>query len=182
MKTKTLINVIPYEDDTHYKRVTYEQVKKACGKRSCGKCGGNRLAHGPYWYRAEWDAEGRKKRTIYVGKELPAEAEEALLAKRFLSDPTFRTLVHQTQDLHDDLSRRKKENAFLHQRIARLEAELTEARARAPRADLSGTTVKLERASKVYRKLAVKYHPDHNPATAEVMKDMNELWQALKVA
>ena len=87
MKTKTLINVIPYEDDTRYKRVTYEQVKKACGKRSCRTCGGERLAHGPYWYRAEWDADGRKKRTVYVGKELPPEAEDALLAKRFLSDP-----------------------------------------------------------------------------------------------
>jgi hypothetical protein len=181
MKTKTLINVIPYEDDTHYKRITYEQVKKACGKRSCQTCGGERLAHGPYWYRAEWDADGRKKRTIYVGKELPAEAEDALLAKRFLSDPSFRALVHQTQDLHDDLSRRKKENAFLHQKIARLEAELAEARSKAPRTDLSGN-VKLERAAKMYRKLAAKYHPDHNPATAEVMKDLNELWQSLKGA
>jgi septal ring factor EnvC (AmiA/AmiB activator) len=104
-----------------------------------------------------------------------------LLAKRFLSDPSFRTLVHQTQDLQDDLARRKKENAFLHQRIARLEAELAEARAKAPRVDLSGA-VRLERASKVYRKLAAKYHPDHTPATAEVMKDLNELWQALKGA
>ena len=86
MKTKTLINVIPYEDDTHYKRVTYEQVKKSCGKKSCRKCGGERLEHGPYWYRAEWDADGRKKRTIYIGKELPSDAEDALLAKRFLSD------------------------------------------------------------------------------------------------
>ena len=76
---------------------------------------------------------------------------------------------------------RKKENAFLHQRIARLEAELAEARARAPRVDLSSAT-RLERASKVYRKLAAKYHPDHNPATAEVMKDLNALWQALKGA
>lgn len=181
MKIKFLINVIPYEDDTRYKRVTYEQVKKACGKRSCGKCGGERLAHGPYWYRAEWDADDRKKRTVYIGKELPVEAEDALLAKRFLSDPSFRVLVHQTQDLHDDLSRCKKENSFLHQKIARLEAELAEARIRAPRPDLSGT-VKLERASKMYRKLAAKYHPDHNPATAEVMKDLNELWQALKGA
>lgn len=78
-------------------------------------------------------------------------------------------------------ARRKKENAFLHQRIARLEAELAETRARAPRMDLSGA-VRLERASKVYRKLAAKYHPDHNPATTEVMKDLNELWQALKNA
>jgi len=138
MKVKTLINVIPYEDDTRYKRITYEQVKKACGKRSCRTYGGERLMHGPYWYKCEWDADGRKKRTVYVGKELPAEAEEALLAKRFLSDPSFRALVHQAQDLQDDLARRKKENAFLHQRVARLEAELAEARAKVPRMDLSG--------------------------------------------
>lgn len=69
--------------------------------------------------------------------------------------------------------------AFLHQRVARLEAELAEARARAPRVELSGS-FRLERAAKVYRKLAAKYHPDHNPATADVMKDLNELWQALK--
>ena len=55
------------------------------------------------------------------------------------------------------------------------------ARAKAPRVDISSNG-KLERASKVYRKLAAKYHPDHNPATAEVMKDLNELWQALKNA
>ena len=35
---------------------------------------------------------------------------------------------------------------------------------------------------KAYRRKAAKYHPDHNPATAEVMKDLNELWQALKNA
>ena len=67
----------------------------------------------------------------------------------------------------------------MHQQIARLEVGLAEVRARAPKADLSGA-VRLERASKVYRKLAAKYHPDHNPATAETMKDLNELWQALK--
>ena len=155
MKTKMLINVIPYEDDTRYKRVTYEQVKKACGKRSCRTCGGERLAHGPYWYRAEWDADGRKKRTVYVGKELPPEAEDALLAKRFLSDPSFRALAHQTQDLQAELSRRKKENVFLHQKVARLEAELVEARVKAPRVNLSGS-LRLERATKMYRKLAAK--------------------------
>ena len=85
-----------------------------------------------------------------------------MLAKRFLTDPAFRARVSQTQDLQDELSSRKKENAFLHQRIARLEAELAEARARAPRVDLSSAP-RLERASKVYRKLAAKYHPDQQP-------------------
>jgi hypothetical protein len=179
MKTKTLINVIPYEDDTHYKRVTFEQVKKSCGKRSCGVCGGVRLAHGPYWYRAEWDPHGAKKRTVYVGKELPPEAEEALLVKRMLTDPQFRTLVHQSADLADELTRRKKEVNFLHGKVARLEAELADARARAPRRDLAGA-VRLEHATRVYRKLAAKYHPDRSPETAEVMKDLNQLWQAIK--
>ena len=31
----------------------------------------------------------------------------------------------------------------------------------------------------IYRRLARKYHPDPNPATAEVMTDLNELWQAM---
>lgn len=34
-------------------------------------------------------------------------------------------------------------------------------------------------AQKIYRKLAAKYHPDRSPATAEIMKDINELWQAI---
>lgn len=38
----------------------------------------------------------------------------------------------------------------------------------------------LERANKVYRKCAAKYHPDRSPGTAEVMKDFNELWQAVQ--
>lgn len=58
-------------------------------------------------------------------------------------------------------------------------AALPQGRARAPRVDPSGA-VQLQRASKVDRKLAATYHPDHNPATAEVMKDLNELWQALR--
>ncbi len=58
---------------------------------------------------------------------------------------------------------------------------MVETQVEAPRVDLSGA-VSLERASEVSRKLAAKYHPDHNPATAEVVKDLNELWQALKGA
>lgn len=32
-------------------------------------------------------------------------------------------------------------------------------------------------ARTLYRKLAAKYHPDVSPETAEVMRDINELWQ-----
>jgi transcriptional regulator with XRE-family HTH domain len=37
-------------------------------------------------------------------------------------------------------------------------------------------------AEKVYRRLAAKYHPDRNPAAAEFMADLNELWQAVQPA
>jgi hypothetical protein len=79
------------------------------------------------------------------------------------------------------LARYTQENAFLYQRTARLEVELVEARTKVSRMDFSGAA-RMERASKMYRKFAARYHPDHNPATAEVMKDLNVLWQALKGA
>lgn len=181
MRVKTLINVVPFEEGVHYKRITYEEVKKSCGKSGCNTCGGTNLAHGPYWYRAEWDERGKKKRTKYIGKELPPEAEEALTIKRFLTDSSFRGLIHKTEELLENLEHRKKENAHLNQKVARLEADLAQARARVsqwPPSALSSPN--LERATKIYRKLAAKYHPDRNPATAEVMRDLNELWQALK--
>lgn len=40
----------------------------------------------------------------------------------------------------------------------------------------------LEIASKIYRKLVSKYHPDRSPESAEVMTDINELWNAIKAA
>lgn len=181
MKVRTLINVVPFEEGARYKRVTYEQVKKSCGKSGCGTCGGIRLAHGPYWQLVEWDEAGKKKRTRYVGKALPPEAQEALTIKRFLSDANFRRLIHATDDLLQDLERQRREISHLNQKVARLEADLADARARADRGPaFVSRAPNLEKASRVYRKLAAKYHPDHNPATAEVMKDLNELWQALK--
>jgi len=40
----------------------------------------------------------------------------------------------------------------------------------------------LDAASKIYRKLVSKYHPDRSPESAEVMTDINELWNAIKAA
>ena len=182
MKARTLINVVPFEEGIRYKRITYEQVKKSCGKSGCTTCGGTRLAHGPYWQLAEWDEAGKKKRTRYIGKELPPEAEEALTIKRFLTDPDFRRLIHATDDLLADRDRRRREIAHLNQRIARLEADLADARARARASQappILSRPANLERATKIFRKLAVKYHPDRNPDGAEFMKELNELWQAL---
>jgi hypothetical protein len=39
----------------------------------------------------------------------------------------------------------------------------------------------MARSSKIYRRLAAKYHPDRSPDTAEFIKDLNELWQAVKI-
>ncbi len=38
------------------------------------------------------------------------------------------------------------------------------------------------RAQAVYRELAKKYHPDLNPANEEFMRDLNQLWQAVRLA
>ena len=38
----------------------------------------------------------------------------------------------------------------------------------------------LNGAVAVYRRLALKYHPDRNPGSSEVMRDLNEFWQAVK--
>jgi hypothetical protein len=182
MKVRTLINVVPFEENIRYKRVTYEQVKKSCGKSGCRTCGGTRLAHGPYWQLVEWDEAGRKKRTRYIGKELSPETEEALVIKRFLTDPDFRRLIHATEELLQDRERRRKEIAYLNQKIARLEADLVSARAKAAQSPpFVFHSPTIENATKIYRKLAAKYHPDRNPAGAELMKDINELWQALKI-
>jgi curved DNA-binding protein CbpA len=34
---------------------------------------------------------------------------------------------------------------------------------------------------RIYRRLAAKYYPDRSPDTAEFIKDLNELWQAVKI-
>jgi hypothetical protein len=133
MSTIILINVIPYKERTRTKRITYEQVKKACGKTSCRVCHGVRPAHGPYWYKVEWDAHAHKQRTLYIGKTLPADAEEALLTTRLLADPTLRYRLSHTQQLSDALARQQRENIALRAQIVRLETALAAVRAHVSR-------------------------------------------------
>jgi hypothetical protein len=38
----------------------------------------------------------------------------------------------------------------------------------------------LPTASIIFKRLAMKYHPDRNSDAIEFMKDLNELWQAVR--
>lgn len=49
---------------------TFRNERVSCGKTACGTCGGNRPAHGPYWY-AYWQTGGRKHPQMhkrYIGR------------------------------------------------------------------------------------------------------------------
>jgi Domain of unknown function (DUF4094) len=129
MGLPTRINVVPLAEGIRYRRVTYVQVKKACGKKMCSVCHGSMRAHGPYWQLVEWDKTRRKKRTTYIGKQLPPEAEAALRRQRRSADPEFHRLVHRTEELLQERERQQHQIARLQRRIARLEVELRHARA-----------------------------------------------------
>ncbi len=53
-------------------RVTYSQQFRRCNKPGCPTCELGSPGHGPYWY-AFW-REGGRRRSRYVGKQLPPEA------------------------------------------------------------------------------------------------------------
>lgn len=50
-------------------KVTYRQQGVKCGKIGCTRC-----PHGPYWY-AYW-REGGRLRSRYIGKTVPADADQ----------------------------------------------------------------------------------------------------------
>lgn len=50
-------------------RFSFVLEKIACGKGTCGTCGGTKLAHGPYWYGYFTRPNGRAGK-VYVGKDL----------------------------------------------------------------------------------------------------------------
>ena len=65
----------------------------------------------------------------------------------------------------------------LRQEIGCLRAELMVARLASEKAAKPG----ISGVEKTYRRLAAKYHPDRNPAAGEFMKDLNQLWQEVKL-
>ncbi len=51
--------------------VTYRLESVRCGKAGCASC-----PHGPYWYA--YYREGKKLRSRYIGRDLPADVKAAL--------------------------------------------------------------------------------------------------------
>ena len=51
--------------------VTYRLETVRCGKAGCTSC-----PHGPYWYA--YFREGKKLRSRYIGRDLPADVKAAL--------------------------------------------------------------------------------------------------------
>jgi hypothetical protein len=196
--TQPFITVVPHSDSTtRSAHVTYRQVLKACGKRSCQTCGGTRRAHGPYWYRTVWDPATKKTCWVYV-KALPPEATEALQNQRFLNDAEFRAAIFQSLD---DLARAQNETRLLHQSIAKLELAVvkhkeTLVKQQRTLATQRRTIARLQAKENVlhwylargkgshdeataraaYHRLAKVLHPDLNPAGLDAMKDLNLLW------
>lgn len=76
--------VVALDDVPGVPEVRYVQKRVRCGRR-CQQC-----PHGPYWY-ASWREDGRA-RTLYIGRELPADVrrivEEARRARDAASPAT----------------------------------------------------------------------------------------------
>lgn len=64
-------------------KITYHQQVSYCGKTRCKKCREG-IGHGPYWY-AYKTVDGHTTRT-YIGKDLPADAEDVREARASLLD------------------------------------------------------------------------------------------------
>jgi hypothetical protein len=61
--------------------LTYRQEQVRCGKAGCRSC-----PHGPYWY-AYWKEDGRTRKR-YIGRTLPGEPLEPVVADRAPTRPT----------------------------------------------------------------------------------------------
>ncbi len=57
------------EDDPLEQGVSYRQEFVRCGRANCKSC-----PHGPYWYA--YYREGKRLRSRYIGRDLPAEVRD----------------------------------------------------------------------------------------------------------
>jgi transcriptional regulator with XRE-family HTH domain len=85
------------------------------------------------------------------------------------------THAEQVKTLKWEITRLQLQNLALENRLKQKRQRQRQPRPRA--AAGGGPAVKAEQ---VYKRLARRYHPDRNPAFAEVMTDINELWQATR--
>ena len=68
-----------HADDAPEPGVTYRSETVRCGKPNCRSC-----PHGPYWYA--YFREGKKLRSRYIGRELPAEVVATISTDMSRSD------------------------------------------------------------------------------------------------
>lgn len=69
----TEVPTVEVDDLPGMPTVRYRQKAVRCNKDGCSAC-----PHGPYWY-AHWQQDGRK-RSQYIGAELPAQVRRKLEA------------------------------------------------------------------------------------------------------
>lgn len=60
------------------------------------------------------------------------------------------------------------------------EAALNEIRRRVSGYELNGEPLNMERVKRVYRTLAMEFHPDRNGGNGEAMKGINAFYEAIK--
>ena len=60
------------------------------------------------------------------------------------------------------------------------EAALDEIRRRVSGYELNGEPLSMERVKRVYRTLAMEFHPDRNGGNGEAMKGINAFYEAIK--
>lgn len=187
--------------ETPRPRLTYQQYMKSCGKKSCKLCRGVEQAHGPYWRRIAWDADRRKTLVTQLGTDLPEDILQVWIHQESAWDPDFRrrslqaeqavfrvdSLLRQLQSertraarAEDGIDRLRAFIISLQVQIRDLEDQLDLYQSGVIRHERPTALVELTR---IYRRIAGKYHPDRNRQKVdpqEVMKDINELFQALK--
>jgi hypothetical protein len=152
--------------------VTFVESYRNCGRKFCKRCKnkGNK-PHGPYW-NMNYRDEKAKIRTLYVGRKLPDIAFKH--GKLLFSDVV--RFFRESETHKESLARSHAETVRLKKELERLFEELRTAR-RSSRSRPTG------RAEKIYKQLAMKYHPDRNPEKSfhaeEIMKDLNQLYRQL---
>lgn len=180
--------------------ITYQEIGKSCGRKSCRVCSGNQPLHGPYWRQLIWDTSGKKMRIKQLGKTLPSDVEAVFAIQQLSYDPAFRLRVSYTEELArrvDQLSAQfseeqeisaelRKRNESLRKQVVQLREKLKEAE---DVLKIGGYSRDNHRnpgdvhASRVYKRLAMKYHPDHGhkaPNLTEIMADINELYDLVR--